>query len=178
MNKHILLLASVFFSAFSLFAQEDYPTPPDGKNRLFYVQRTGNTNTIMYDANVSGEKTFKASEPVNIYWLRYADGGGAQGLSYLQRALAYGMKSKKIAGTNDYEIHFVSYSKKKMRLAFDDKGVPYALIEVNGRKMKLNRIFVKIDKKTTFTLAPKVEYVEFWGKDPNSGAAVYEKFIP
>jgi hypothetical protein len=178
MNKHIFLLASAFFLTFTSSAQEGYPTPPDGKNRLFYVQRTGNTNTIMYDANVSDSKTFKDVEPVNVYWLRYADGGGAQGLSYIQRSLAYGMKSKKIAGTNDCEIHFVSYAKKKMRLAFDDKGAPYALVEVNGRKMKLSRVFVKIDKSTTFTLTPKVEYVEFWGKDPNSGAAVYEKFIP
>ena len=173
---HFLFLLCL--SALSSVAQDSYPTPPDGLNRLFYIQRTGNTNTIVYDANVLTSKTFKESEPVNIYWLRYADGGAAQGLNYMQRTFAYGIKSQKVAGTNEYDIHLVSYSKKKLRLAFDAQGKPYVTIEVNGRKMKLNRIFVKIDKGTTFTLAPKVEYVEFWGKDPNTGAAVYEKFFP
>lgn len=173
----ILLLLSGF-STLGIFAQDSYPTPPDGKGRLFYIQRTGNTNTIIYDANVSGDKTFKDGDPINIYWLRYADGGGAQGLSYMQRTFAYGVKSKKAKDTNEYEFNLVCYSKKKLRLAFDAQNKPYASIEVNGRTMKLDRIFVKIDKSTTFTLTPKVEYVELWGKDPNTGAAVYEKFIP
>ncbi len=178
MNKCLPILLSFCLAALNSFAQESYPTPPDGKNRLFYIQRTGNTNTIVYDANVSGSQAFKESEPVNIYWLRYADGGGAQGLSYVQRTFAYGVKFQKISGVNEYDFHLVSYSKKKFRLAFDAEGNPYATIEVNGRKMKLDRIFVKIDKNTTFTLTPKVEYVEFWGKDPISGAALHEKFIP
>jgi hypothetical protein len=178
MNYRFQILFLLCFSAFGISAQDSYPTPPDGKHRLFYMQRTGNTNTIIYDANVSGDKTFKDTEPVNVYWLRYADGGGAAGLTYMQRTFAYGVKCKKVDGTNEYDFYFVSYSKKKMRLAFDDKGIPYALIEVNGRKMKLDRIFVKIDKSTAFTLTPKVDYVEFWGKDPSTSAAVYEKFIP
>lgn len=178
MNKCLPILLFFCLAGFNAAAQESYPTPPDGKNRLFYIQRTGNTNTIVYDANVSGSKAFKESEPVNIYWLRYADGGGAQGLSYVQRTFAYGVKFQKISGANEYDFHLVSYSKKKFRLAFDAQGNPYTTIEINGRKMKLDRIFVKIDKSTTFTLTPKVEYVEFWGKDPISGVALHEKFIP
>ncbi len=178
MKQFLSLLLLCGLALPKISAQDSYPTPPDGLNRLFYIQRTGNTNTIVYDANVSGTRTFKSNDPINIYWLRYAEGGAAQGLTYLQRTFAYGVKSQKIAGTVDYEFHLVSYAKKKLRLAFDAQGKPYALVEVNGRKMKLDRIFVKIDKSTTFTLAPKVEHVEFWGKDPTTGAAVYEKFIP
>ena len=179
MKTRLTILFLFCIAAFgTTSAQDSYPTPPDGQNRLFYIQRTGNTNTIIYDANVSGTKTFKADEPVNIYWIRYADGGGAQGLTYIQRTLAYGVKCQKVDGANEYDIHLVSYSKKKLRLAFDDQGKPYTMTEVNGKKMKLDRVFVKIDKSTTFTIAPKVEYVEFWGKDLNTGAVVHEKFIP
>lgn len=177
MIKRLTLLLFCF-TAFGIAAQDAYPIPPDGQNRLFYIQRTGNTNTIIYDANVSGARTFKSAEPVNIYWIRYAEGGAAQALSYIQRTFAYGVKAQKVAGANEYDIHLVCYAKKKLRLSFDAEGKPYATIEANGRNMKLERVFVKIDQKTTFTLTPKVEYVEFWGKDANTGAAVYEKFIP
>lgn len=178
MNNFFKLFFFLNLVALKIAAQDEpYPTPPDGQNRLFYIQRTGNTNTIIYDANVSGDKTF-ADKPVNVYWIRYADGGHTQGLNYLQRTFAYGVKAKKVAGTNEYDIHLVSYSKKKMRLAFDSEGKPFVTIEVNGKKMRLQRVFVKIEKKTTFTLTPKVEYVELWGKDPSSGADVYEKFVP
>lgn len=176
----IRLLPILFFLfpfALDVNAQEGYPTPPDGQNRLFYIQRTGNTNTIIYDANVSG-KSFEDDKPINIYWIRYADGGGTAGLSYLQRTFAYGVKSEKVEGTNEYEFHLVCYSKKKLRLAFDAAGKPHVLVEVNGKKMSLQKVFVKIDKGTTFTLTPKVEYVELYGKDPATGAALYEKFKP
>ncbi len=178
MIRHLSILLFLYLFAFETTAQENYPTPPDGLNRLFYIQRTGNTNTIVYDANVTGNKDFQDGKPINIYWIRYADGGGTAGLSYLQRTFAYGVKCEKVAGTNDYDFHLVSYSKKKLRLTFDTKGKPYALLEVNGKKMALQKVFVKIDKGTTFTLTPKVEYVELYGKDPGTGAALYEKFKP
>ncbi|MCW5923104.1 MAG: DUF4833 domain-containing protein [Saprospiraceae bacterium] len=171
----LLLLACIGIRA---SAQENYPTPPNGKHRLFYIQRTGNTNTIVYDANVTGKNAFKNGDPINIYWIRYAEDGSMQGLNYLQRTFAYGVKTKKIAGAGEYEFQLVCYSKKKLRLAFDAQGEPYAALKMSGRDMKLERIFVKIDKSTTFTLTPKVEYVELWGKDPRTGAAIYEKFIP
>ena len=72
----------------------------------------------------------------------------------------------------------MSYSKKKLTLALDSYGNPYALVEVNNRKMKLQRVFVKTEPGNMFSLTPKVNYVEFFGKDPNTGAAVYEKIIP
>lgn len=177
MNKRLTLLL-LCFTAYGIAAQDGYPTPPDGQNRLFYIQRTGNTNTIIYDANVSDAKTFKSTDPVNIYWLRYAEGGAAQALTYIQRTFAYGVKAQKVANTNEYDFHLVCYAKKKLRLSFDAQGKPYATVEVNGRKMKLERVFVKIEQSTTFTLTPKVEYVEFWGKDPGNGTAIHEKLIP
>ena len=103
---------------------------------------------------------------------------GCPGRIYLQRTFAYGVKSEKVEGTNEYEFHLVCYSKKKLRLAFDAAGKPHVLVEVNGKKMSLQKVFVKIDKGTTFTLTPKVEYVELYGKDPATGAALYEKFKP
>jgi hypothetical protein len=177
MNKCFSILLLTLFSAGAIFAQDSYPTPPDGLNRLFYIQRTGNTNTIVYDANVEG-KAFQKDKPINIYWIRYAEDGSTAGLNYLQRTFAYGVKAKKVEGSNEYEFHLVSYSKKKLRLKFDEKGKPYVLIEINNKKMALQKVFVKIDKGTTFTLTPKVEYVELFGKDPSTGTAVYEKFIP
>ncbi|MBK7938872.1 MAG: DUF4833 domain-containing protein [Lewinellaceae bacterium] len=178
MTRFLSILLFLYLPIAAINAQEGYPTPPDGRNRLFYIQRTGNTNTIVYDANVADSNSFQSDKPINIYWIRYADGGGTAGLSYLQRTFAYGVKCEKVSGTNEYEFHIVSYSKKKLRLAFDAKGNPYALLEINGKKMALQKVFVKIEKSTTFTLTPKVEYVELHGKDPQSGAAMYEKFKP
>ncbi len=61
MKSRFPVLFFALLHTFGIAAQdESYPTPPDGANRLFYIQRTGNTNTIVYDANVDGKAVVKA----------------------------------------------------------------------------------------------------------------------
>ena len=52
-----------------------YPTPPASSERLFYVQRTPNANTIVYDLNLNSDGKLNAEQPVKVYWLKYAEKG-------------------------------------------------------------------------------------------------------
>ncbi len=158
--------------------QNGYPTPPDKFERLFYIQRTGNTNTIVYDVNFSAHKTINADNPINAYWIRYADNGETKPLSYIQKTFAYGTKSKKLTSDNAFEFNLVSYSKKKMTLALDNNGKPYVFTDIDKKRIRLEHIFVKTEGGSMLSFVPKVQYVEIFGKDPNTGAAIYEKIIP
>jgi Domain of unknown function (DUF4833) len=162
----------------SIKAQTQYPTPPDKYGRLFYIQRSGNINTIVYDANFTGVKTFNSESPINAYWIRYADKGETRPLNYIQRTFAYGVSVKKSNKPNEFIFNLVSYSKKKLTLSIDSYGNPFAIMEVNGKELKLHHVFVKIEPGSMFTMAPKVNYVEIFGKDLKTGAAIYEKIIP
>ena len=176
--KTQLFLSLLFLYPLSIKAQEGYPTPPDKYERLFYIQRSGNHNTICYDAQFSAVKTFNTNAPITPYWIRYGDKGETKPLSYIQRTFAYGVKWRKLA-TNEYEFNLVSYSKKKLTLGIDSQGNPFALTEINGKKAKLHHIFVKTEKGTSMlSLTPSIKYVEIFGKDPYTGAPVYEKIIP
>src|ERR1700761_5181233 len=62
-----------------------YPTPPPSDVRLFYIQRTPNTNTIGYDLNLENNGKPTAEEPVKGYWIRYAENGQKEDLNYIQR---------------------------------------------------------------------------------------------
>jgi ATP-dependent RNA helicase DeaD len=77
----------------------------------------------------------------------------------------------------EYEFNFVSYSKRKLHLNIDPAGKPHALIAINGKQAWLNHVFVKMGEKK-IGLVPDVKYVELFGTDPQTGAAVYEKFVP
>ena len=158
--------------------QNGYPTPTDKFERLFYIQRTGNTNTIVYDVNFSAHKTINADNPINAYWIRYADNGETKPLSYIQKTFAYGIKSKKLTSDNTFEFNLVSYSKKKMTLDLDNNGKPCVFTDINGKKIQLEHIFVKTEGGSMLSFVPNVQYVEIFGKDPNTGAAIYEKIIP
>ncbi len=176
--KSLLCLLPVFFLGMSsLSAQNGYPSPPESFGSLFYIQRSGNTNTIVYDANFKAEQQLDEKKPINIYWIRYTDGGTREGLSFLQRNLAYGVSVQRL-GDNTFEFNLVSYARKKFILELGPNGKPQARLEVNGRQLVLRRIYVAIESSSLWSLAPKVQYVDFYGSDPRTGKAVYEKFYP
>jgi hypothetical protein len=92
--KNFLFLLVLFVGANGIMAQEAYPTPPLSHYNLFYIQRSGNTNTIVYDANFVDKNKINVTKPVDIYWIRYTNGGAKEGLTFIQRNLAYGLTLK------------------------------------------------------------------------------------
>lgn len=166
----------LLFAAAGINAQDNYPVPPLSNTNLFYIQRSGNTNTIVYDANFINNR-ISPNKPVDIYWIRYTNGGVREGLTFIQRNLAYGLYTKYL-GENKFELSFVSYSRKKLLMYIDSGGRPCAKLEVNGKQMVVRRIFIAIEEKSRWTMTPRVQYVEFFGADPWSGRNMYEKFYP
>jgi len=177
-SLHLTSILLIIVSTIPGFAQSSFPTPPHSPQRLFYVQRTGNTNTIVYDANtIDNGRTFHKKQPVHVYWLRYDEQGQVAPLSYLQRTMAYGVEVRTTDKPEEYEFHVVSYPKRRLRLHLDAAGQPRAILVINGQPAWLHRVFVKIEG-VKIGIIPNVKYVELFGTDPKTGKAVYEKFVP
>jgi hypothetical protein len=153
----------------------DYPIPPDNGHNLFYIQRTSNTNTIMYDLNFNSDGKLNIDEPVKAYWIRYAEKGQKEDLSFIQRKLAYGLTSKALNNGN-YDIRFVSYKKFPLTLMKAGDGKYHIFAVILQKQVMLNRIFVKIDGGSF--LLPTVTYVEVKGSDPVTGREIVERFKP
>lgn len=152
-----------------------YPVPPVNSGSLFYLQRTSNSNTIVYDLNINSAGKPDEDSPIKAYWLRYAEKGQKQDLNYIQRKFAYGLTAKSL-NNGAYDIRFVSYKKFPLTLmkAADGKYHIFALIA--QKQVILNRIFVKIEGGSFWL--PNVVYVELKGTDPVTGREIVEHFKP
>ena len=180
-----LFLVAILFSFNSLAQKskpippatvEQFPTPADSDIRLFYIQRSSNINTILYDANLGADKKLDPENPVHTYWIRYTEAGKKQELTGIQRTLAYGLHTKATASEiGSYDGHFLAYRKRKFVVKMNAKGQPIALFPINGKMQILKRIFVKVDESG---MMPSVIYVELWGRDSITDKEVYEKFKP
>jgi hypothetical protein len=175
--KRICYLLWLALAYFPVNAQNNYPTPPDAVPRLFYIQRTGSPNTVVYDANIGSDGQFKKDNPISVYWLRYSENGQRQDLNYLQRTLAYGVKWSAAGNMNEYIFHLVSYAQRKFRLKKDGYGRPVVSMTLNGKEAYLKRVFIELEP-TLFGLRPNIHYVEIYGVDAQTGRMAYEKFIP
>ena len=153
-----------------------YPTPPADASRLFYIQRTPNINTLIYDLNVD-KKTGKpdTETPVHAYWIRYNEKGQKEELSYIQRKFAYGLTSKPL-GDDKYDIRFVSYKKFPLTLMKAADGKYHIFASVAQKQIMLNYVFIKIEGGSFWL--PNVIYVELKGIDPATGKEITERFKP
>jgi len=176
----VLVVLTCFICCGQLYAQETivregiaYPVPPAVANRMFYLQRTPNTNTIACDLNmVSGKPD--ADRPLVTYWLRYGDSpkGEKKELNFIQRKFAYGLnihKTKK----NDYEFWFVSYKKYHMYLVQTQDGTWHTCGKINNAMAYMSSIFIYIKGGSFWN--PHVVYVELRGKNIRTGKEEVER---
>lgn len=160
-------------------AADTFPVPTGNKKMLFYVQRTHNTNTIVYELNYINDSTLNQTTPIHPYWIRYADKGEDKGknqeLSYIQRQYAYGVVTELIDKEKQtFRVNFVSYKKRDIFLMRSKTGYN-AYITINGKLVYLEKVFVKIEGGTFWV--PHITYVEVTGRDL-AGKEVSEKIIP
>lgn len=145
-----------------------YPIPPTTVNRMFFLQRTPNTNTIACDLNVGSNGQVNAKIPLKTYWLRYGDSpkGEKKDLNFIQRHFAYGLNIKQ-RGDGKYEFWFVSYKKYHMYLLQTKDGKWRVYGKINDKLTVLGSIFIYINGGSFWN--PHVDYVELRGQDLNSG---------
>ena len=178
------LCVLLFFSGITLAAQEPEPAKkvvvgnlpvPDEPSQLFYLQRDPDDNTVIYQLNmVDGE--VDADEPVNVYWIRYAEGGTRKGLNFLQRTMAYGISHKPL-GDGAFELRLAAYKDHPLRLAYCENSETYRVYTtIDNHEAILERIFVRIDGGSM--LSPNILYFELTGQDTATHARVSERIKP
>lgn len=163
----ILCCLSLLYAA----AQDGFPVPAGNAQQLFYLQRTSNTNTIVYELN-DKDGVLDEDNPVHVFWIRYTEQGQRAELSWIQRHFAYGVKIK-LMPDSSYRIKLVSYAGYSMFLKKGADGKHRMYASINGRMMILNRIFVKIIGGSMWS--PDIEYFELSGTDPATGQPVSER---
>jgi hypothetical protein len=152
-------------------AQEGFPVPPPNARQLFYLQRTSNHNTVVYELNYK-KGVLDKSNPIHVFWIRYTEQGQRAELNFIQRVFAYGVKIKLLPDSS-YRVRLVSYAGYSMFLKKGADGKYRLFAPINRQLMVLNRIFVKITGGSMWS--PDIEYFEVSGVDPATGKPVSER---
>jgi hypothetical protein len=148
-----------------------FPVPPFTKKSLFYIHRSTNPNTVIYEANFSTGNVIDPKDPVNVYWIRYGENRQHRGLNYLEKSFAYGVKCTAI-NTRVFGVEFVASKAKKMEVYIDADGQACAVMNLSGHPAKLRKIFVQVAEDGWW---PRIDYVEFFGFDVKTNQPAYEK---
>jgi len=153
-----------------------YPVPQRNDKLLFYVQRTHNRNTVIYELNLKPDGKPDPKEPLLVSWIRYEEGGVRKKLTYIQNRV-YGLDVKSL-GKDGFLIHFRSYNKRDIYLLPTGKNRLYkAMVMINGKMAELTSLFI-CSVTNSLGIPSVVKYIDISGIDPATEVAVTERVIP
>jgi len=157
-------------------AQPDYPLPPDDPALLFFLQRSMNPNTVVYAARLDARGRLDDEQPVEAFWLRFNTDGKRRELNFIERLLAYGVRSETHPDEpGRYITEIVGFGTRPFVVDLDATGRPRATVQINGRPARLASIYLQLDETSSW---PKVDAIELRGTDRVSGERVMERFVP
>ncbi len=176
--KKVVVLILLAFAGMAFAGQKrgfKYPVPEKTKNRLFYIQRNHNRNTIVYDANFDNEGNLVSDNPVKVYWIRYEEKGQTMELRTVEKIFAYGVKCKPVAGkSGQYDVNLVATDTRRFILKQTAPFKAAVYMNIGGKEAVLNHIYFFADESGWW---PEVKYIEFFGSDASTGKEVYEKLV-
>ena len=153
-----------------LLTQAETPT----QQHLFKIERSKNANIIQYDAQVGPDGKLLKKEPVVGYWIRLAEQGQVQELSWVQRTFAFGFDAKLDRNRERAELDMAADFGRPI-IVIRNRDVYRATAPIDGSLSYLEKIFIQASGKG---MSITVEYIELYGEDMETGEARYQKFIP
>lgn len=151
--------------------QPSWPVPSE-PNQLFYVQRSPNSNTIVYVAKFDSAGNIGLGSIVP-YWRRYNTTGEKKDLSTIEYQLAFGFNVHSEATPNMLTISPKALSKIKAKLVQTAPHKAEVRIVLGGRDAKLVYVYVNVDESKTI---PRVTDISVFGIDIETKKVIQETF--
>ncbi|HVW73880.1 MAG TPA: DUF4833 domain-containing protein [Rhizomicrobium sp.] len=147
---------------------------PDEPNQLFYIQRSPNSNTVIYAARLDRNGNFDSRTPVEAFWRKFNIDGSKQPLNFVERMMAYGVRVDAPHPGRPITFSVAALPDRKMTLAMDAQHHPEALLQIGNRTVKLAYVYLQVVEGG---LLPSVPSLDIFGTDIASGKAVHEHLI-
>ena len=147
---------------------------PDEPNQLFYVQRSPNSNTVVYAARLDAQGNLDPRTPVEAFWRKFNIDGSRQPLNFIERMMAYGVKLNPRKAGQPVTFTIAALPQRLLTVSMDAQRHPQATMTVGGRTVKLVYVYLQVVEGG---LMPQVPSLDIFGIDLSSGKAIHEHLI-
>lgn len=166
----ILLVSNLCFGN----NHESYPVPQKTNKLLFYLQRSHNKNTIVYELNTLADGTIDVKNPIKVSWIRFEEGGKRAELSFIQRR-AFGVKCRLAdKSDNSFIVQFNNFNKRDIRLVKTATGSYCALMKIDNETAELEDVYIKAENNA-IGLPISFKYMDVYGISQKDRKPVYER---
>lgn len=139
---------------------------------LFTLARNTNANVLKYAVHTRRDGLLDSDNPIEAYWLMFAENGRREELTWTERQLAYGFST---SNSSPYGclLRLTACPERELRVHMIDAAFRVEVV-ISGKLATLKRIFVFAE---SHAFLPSVRYVEISGISA-SGKRVTERLLP
>lgn len=141
---------------------------------LFKIERNTNTNIVQYDVQVGANGKLDSKTPVVAYWIRHAEQGQKEELSWIQRKFAYGFKSRFDRQSDTVSLEMAADIGRTIRVQ-KYKGSYRAMADIDGKPSRIEKIYIHASGKGMST---SVDFIELHGVNLDTKDKAYERLVP
>ena len=162
------VIASLIFTSTFLQAEGIIQQP------LFTIERNKNANVVQYDVRITQDGALDRKEPVAVYWIRLAEEGQTEELSWIQRTCAYGVTARVGQDGLGAELELKADIGRPIKV--HKEGEQYrATATIDGVQAYIEKIFIHASGRGMSTT---VEFIDLHGISLSNRADVYERIKP
>ena len=141
---------------------------------LFIIERSKNANVVHYDARLTADGKLDPKEPVIAYWVMFAEDGRREKLNWIEKKKAYGFTIKPDPSVNGYKMTLVAAPEQQITVKKEGDAVR-AEVVIDGRPAVFEKMYINASDGL---MGPKVQYIQVYGKDLQTGEKRIEKIVP
>jgi hypothetical protein len=141
---------------------------------LFFLGRNKNANIVEYSGCVGADGKLDPKTPFEAYWLMKAKDGHRQGLTDIEKDLAYGFKASPGRAGSLYSLNLVAFPDRSLQVMTRSDGFQVVTV-INNVPSRLVKVFVTAEEKLG---DPKVQYVDLFGESVRDGSPTQERLYP
>lgn len=147
---------------------------PDEPDMLFYIERSTNSNTVVYAARRGANGALDTTAPVETFWRWFNVDGAKKPLNFIERMMAYGVKTGRAVPGQPVTFQITSLPERTLILDMDGDKHPQALIQMGSHTARLVYVYLNVVEGG---LVPKVPSLDIFGVDKSSGNALHEHIV-
>lgn len=140
----------------------------EGLTSLFQIERSKNANEIHYAAQVAKDGSLDAKEPIAAFWVMKAEDGRREGLTFMEKKMAYGFDLT--ARGAEWDLKLAAAPERAIKVV-SVGGRWRAQTQLNGKAAYLQKIFITTKEGGVM---PTVISIDLYGEDAASGKAIQE----
>ena len=142
---------------------------------LFFIARSKNANIVQYDARIDTAGKIAGASPVTAYWIMNAQAGQREGLTWFEDKFAYGFDVRANPDSGNWTLIMRAYRQRPVTIRQTPDTVR-AEVMISGRAAAFERMFILARDRRLRT--PKVEHVDLFGRDLETGEVLCERIVP